>query len=356
MDMHFPNEGMPKVPELKFGPWIIPIIILIILLTGMGTVFYQVGPDEVGVIQRFGKYIRTAEPGLHSKIPFGIETAKLVKVTHIYKEEFGFRTVRTDVRSTYSSRDEGQPIRVGRQFHSGTNDPFLDESLMLTGDLNIAVVEWIVQYSIKDPVKFLFNIRDIRETIRNMSEAVMRLVVGDHTINQVLTDREEIQKNVLPMLQDILDSYGAGIAVKNVILQEVTPPDEVKPSFNLVNEARQEKEQLINDAWKEYNRVIPRAKGEALQKVREAEGYALQRVNAAKGDAERFVLTWEAYKSSPEVTKKRLYLEMLETVFPQFSDKYIIDERQTNLLPLLNLNQAGAASLPQAEEKGGQNS
>jgi len=338
--MNYPNEGMPKIPNFKVAPWIVPFVIFMMIITATGTIFYQVGPDEVGVIQRFGRYIRTSDPGLHVKIPFGLETVKMVKVTHVYKEEFGFRTVRSSIRSSYEGPEQAQPGRAGRQFRSGAGggDPFIDESLMLTGDLNIAVVEWIVQYTIKDPVQYLFNIRDTRETMRNMSEAVMRLVVGDHTINQVLTDRVEIQKQVTPRLQEILDSYGAGIVIRNVILQEVTPPDEVKPSFNLVNEARQEKEQLINDAWKEYNRVIPRAKGEALQKVRAAEGYALQRVNVARGDAERFMLTWQAYKGAPEVTRKRLYLETLEALLPEITDKLIIDETQGNLFPLLNLN------------------
>lgn len=324
------------MPNYKAGPLLIPIIILVILLTGAGTIFYQIGPDEVGVVQRFGKYVRTADPGLNMKIPFGIETVKTVKVTHVYKEEFGFRTMRREGRAAYDGESDPS-VRVNRQFKSGVGDPFLDESLMLTGDLNIAVVEWIVQYTIKDPVAYSFNIREPRETIRNMSEAVMRLVVGDHTINQVLTHREFIQKEVAPRLQNILDSYNAGIAIRQVILQEVTPPNEVKPSFNLVNEARQEKEQLINDAWKEYNRVVPRAKGEAEQRVREAEGYALQRVNEARGDADRFALTWESYKTAPEVTKKRLYLETLERVLPNLENKIIMDENQKNLLPLLNL-------------------
>jgi len=340
MDINFPGDNHSKLPPFRPGPWIAPLFIIMLVLTAAGTLFYQVGPDEVGVVQRFGEYTRTTNPGLRMKLPFGIETARKVKVTHVYKEEFGFRTVRSGVRTIYAGRDpypsQGQ-MRSGKRF--GAGDPLKDESLMLTGDLNVATVEWIVQYTIKDPIQYLFRIRDTRETIRNMSEAVMRLVIGDHTINQVLTSgRENIQQEAESRLQKLLDSYDAGIEIRNVILQDVTPPDEVKPSFNLVNEARQEKEELINNAWKEYNRVIPKAKGQAEQQIHEAEGYAVQRVNEAKGDAERFVAAWEAYKTAPHVTKRRIYLETLSQVLPGMQDKLIMDNTNSNLLPLLNVN------------------
>ncbi len=350
MDIRYPNEGMPKIPPMKFGPWVIPIILVIVAFSGAGTIFYQVGPDEVGVVQRFGKYVRTRNPGLHMKLPFSIETVRNVKVTHVFKEEFGFRTIAAGVRTLYMGR-EGNPtqgtMRTDRRFTAGA-DPLLEESLMLTGDLNAATVEWIVQFTIKDPVQFAFRIRDPRETIRNMSEAMMRQVVGDRTINQVLTSgREEIQIEMEKKLQEVLDSYGAGIAIRNVILQDVTPPNEVKPSFNEVNEARQEKEKLINQAWEEYNRIIPKAKGQAEQQIHEAEGYSLERINEAKGNAERFMLTWEAYRLAPDVTRRRLYLEMLARVLPGFHDKIIIDDAQKGILPHLNLN---------AEKAGGKES
>ena len=322
--------------------WILPAFVFFVVLSMGGTLFYQVGPDEVGIVQQFGKYVRTTQPGLRWKLPFGIETARLIKVTHVFKEEFGFRTVSSGTRTVYSGRDvypsQGS-MRLDRRQMGGGGDPLLDESMMLTGDLNVAVVEWIVQYTVKDAVAYAFRIRDPRETIRNMSEAVMRLSIGDHTINQVLTEgREGIQVEMQEKLQELLDSYGAGIAIRNVILQDVTPPNEVKPSFNAVNEARQEKEKVINQAWEEYNRVIPRAKGIADQTIREAEGYALERINQAQGDAERFVLTWEAYRLAPEVTKKRLFLEMAAKVFPAFKDKLILDDSQKGILPLLQLN------------------
>ncbi len=338
MAIHYPDEGLPKPLPPQWSHWVGPALLLFFIFMGAGSVFYEVGPDEVGVVQRFGQYVRTTNPGLHFKLPLGVETVQPVKVTHIFKEEFGFRTVSAGVRTVFAGRDDGQ-TRVNRDIR-GSDDPFLAESLMLTGDLNVAIVEWIVQYTIKDPVQFAFRVRDFRETIRNMTEAMMRMVIGDHTINEVLTEgREEIQAEVEKRLQEVLDSYGTGIAIRNVILQDVTPPDNVKPSFNEVNEARQEKEKMINQAWEEYNRIIPRAKGQAEQQIREAEGYALERINKAKGDASRFDLTYEAYKKAPEVTRKRLYLETIEKLFPHLQDKLFLDESQKNFLPFLNLNQ-----------------
>ncbi|MDD5218390.1 MAG: FtsH protease activity modulator HflK [Candidatus Omnitrophica bacterium] len=335
-----------RLPPLKAGLWGVPFIVFLIAVGAIGSMFYQVGPDELGVVQRFGRYVRSTNPGLHGKLPFGIETVRNIKVTHVFKEEFGFRTVATGVRSTYRGQESVGSSRLSTRSASTkgilTSDPLLGESMMLTGDLNTAVVEWIVQYRVKDAKQYAFRIRNPRETLRNMSEASMRLVIGDHTINQVLTaGRESIQSEVEKMLQEVLDSYGAGIEIRNVILQDVTPPDEVKPSFNFVNEARQEKEKVINQAWEEYNRVIPRAKGEAEQQIRAAEGYALDRINRAEGDAERFLLAWAAYKGAPEVTKRRIYLESLQETLPLFQEKWILDDNQKGLLPLLNLTQHG---------------
>lgn len=333
----FPDEGMPKFPPMKNQAWIIPFLFFIVVLSGAGSLFYEIGPDEVGIVQRFGKYVRTTNPGLHLRMPLGIETVKKIKVTHVFKEEFGFRTAASGVRSIYENSNPAYQ-RGSAKNYSQTGDPFLDESLMLTGDLNVAVVEWIVQYTVKDPVQFAFQIRDIRETIRNMSEAIMRLVIGDHTINEVLSSgREKIQAEVETKLQEVFDTYKSGVAISNIILQDVTPPDEVKPSFNEVNEARQEKEKVINQAWEGYNKIIPRAKGEAEKKIREAEGYALERINRSEGEAKRFDLTYSAYKLAPEVTRQRLYLETLAQVYPQFKEKWIMDDAQKNTLPFLNL-------------------
>lgn len=346
MEINFPqDDGQPRFPQFHMGPWMVPIMLFLFGLTAVGTLFYQVDQDEAGVVQRFGKYVRTTQPGLHMKLPFGVETVKNIKVTHVFKEEFGFRTVQSGVRTIYAGRDpvDQGTTRVRQQLRGG-GDPFLEESMMLTGDLNVAIVEWIVQFTVKDPVAYAFRIREERETIRNMSEAVMRLVIGDHTINQILTSgREKIQREASKMLQEVLDSYGAGVDIRNIILQDVTPPNEVKPSFNEVNEARQEKEQLINQAWEEYNRVIPKAKGQAEQVLRAAEGYALERTNRAEGDAKRFLLTWEEYKKAPVVTRQRLYLETMEQVMPTLQDKLILDDSKNGILPLLQLNKEKGA-------------
>jgi len=326
-DLFGPSEEFMKNAEkkLKNLKGIGPIIVTaIVLIAGLFSSFYAVGPDEVGVIRRFGKYVRTTNPGLHLKIPF-IEKVDNVKVKYIFKEEFGFRTTRPGIVSQYSARE------------------YFDESLMLTGDLNVLVVEWIVQFKVKDPVKLLFNVRNPLGTIRNISEAVMRQVVGDNTVNEVLTTRRvEINQEVQDKLQEILDSYNSGIQIVTVKLQDVNPPDEVKPSFNEVNEAKQEKEKAINQAWERYNKIIPKARGEAEKTITEAEGYALNRINRAKGDAAKFMATWQAYKNAKDVTRKRLYLEAMSEILPKVGKKFIVDSKQKGILPLLNLSEKGA--------------
>ena len=319
-------EEFIKTVKQKLIPFkgLVPLVIAgVIALAGLFSSFYSVGPDEVGVIRRFGKYVRTANPGLHLKIPFA-EAVNKVKVKYIFKEEFGFRTTRPGVVTQYSSRE------------------YFDESLMLTGDLNALIVEWIVQFKIKDPVKLLFNIRNPLRTVRNISEAVMRQVVGDTTVNEVLTTRRvEINRSVQEKLQEILDSYDSGVQIVTVKLQDVNPPDEVKPSFNEVNEAKQEKEKVINQAWEKYNKIIPKARGEAEKTIREAEGYSLGRINRAKGDAAKFIATWDAYKNSKDVTKKRLYLEAMSEIWPKVGKKFIIDSNEKSILPLIKLNNPG---------------
>lgn len=316
-DDSFKNAAK-KLQEFKgMLPLAIAVLVIVVALFSS---FYAVGPDEVGIIRRFGKYVRSTNPGLHLKIPF-IEKVNKVKVKYIFKEEFGFRTTRAGVVTQFSARE------------------FFDESLMLTGDLNVLVVEWIVQFKVKDPVKLLFKIRNPRRTIRNISEAVMRQVVGDNTVSEVLTTRRvEVNQEVQDKLQEILDSYGSGIQIVTVKLQDVNPPDEVKPSFNEVNEAKQEKEKVINQAWEKYNKIIPKARGEAEKTIREAEGYALKRINMAKGDAAKFIARWEAYKNAKDVTTKRLYLEAMNEILPKAGKKFIVDSKQKGILPLLNLN------------------
>jgi membrane protease subunit HflK len=297
----------------------IALLVLVFLFTG----YYQVEPDEVAVVQRFGAFARTTEPGPHLKLPFGIESVTKVPVQRQLKMEFGFRTARADTRSEFSP---DTPETVG-------------EAMMLTGDLNVAIVEWIVQFRIKDPRQYLFHVRDVPETFRYMSEAAMRLVVGDHSVDEVLTiGREEVALKAKEELQRLCDLYGIGIEVQQLVLQDVNPPDPVKPAFNEVNQAIQEKERAINDAWAEYNNAVPKAKGEAEQAVRAAEGYALERVNNAEGDAKRFDALYEEYRKAPLVTRKRMYLETMRDLMPKVGKKVVLDDKARSILPLLQLD------------------
>ncbi|MBD3334814.1 MAG: FtsH protease activity modulator HflK [Candidatus Eisenbacteria bacterium] len=319
------DGGEIQIPQMKMpnlgGKGIRIIVGAIVLLILVFTSFYTVEPEEIGVVLRFGEFVRTTDPGLHLKLPLGIETVTKVPVQRQLKAEFGFRTVSPGVRTQYTSRG------------------LEDEANMLTGDLNAAVVEWVVQFRIVDPYKFLFRVRNVIETFRAMSEAIMRKIVGDRTVNEVLTvGRQEVAVEVEGMLQELCDQYETGIKVDQVVLQNVNPPDEVKPSFNEVNQAQQEREKLINEAQSDYNRVIPRAKGEALQTIEQAEGYALNRVNRAQGDSARFVAIYEAYRLAPEVTRRRLYLETMIEVLPKVERKIIVDEAAQGVLPLLNLD------------------
>ena len=306
-----------------FNKWL-PQILAITVFSGlMLSSFYSIGPDEVGIIRLFGKYNRTTRPGLHWKLPFNIEKLNKVKVTTVFIEEFGFRTEKAGVTTQYSP-------------HS-----YPEESLMLTGDLNVSDVTWVVQFKIKDPVKLLFNIRDPRQTVRDISEVVMRLVIGDSSVNEALTMRRiEINQEVQDKMQNILDSYASGIQIETVKLQDVNPPDQVKPSFNEVNEAKQEQEKVVNQSWEAYNKVIPKAKGEAEKTIREAEGYALRRVNQSQGDAANFLATWNAYKDTKEVTRQRLYLETLQDTLPRAKRIYIMDSKTNGLFPFLNLKES----------------
>lgn len=297
------------------------IILAIILIPLLFTSFTTIGPEEEGVVILFGKYNRTMQPGLNFKIPYGIEKVYKIPVQRQLKLEFGFRTESAGTRTEYSERT------------------FPDESLMLTGDLNLADVEWVVQYRIVDSYNFLFKVRKADLTLRDMSEAVMRAVVGDRTVNEVLTvGRQEVASAVETQLQKMCTEYENGIRIDQVVLQDVNPPEKVKPSFNAVNRAQQERETLINEAEAEYNRIIPRARGEAEETIQLAEAYALNRVNNAIGEADRFSSLYEEYIKAPEVTKKRIYYETMERVLPKINNKVIVDEKGTNLLPLFNLD------------------
>lgn len=317
----FPSMEL-KLPKIKGGVIkliVAAVIVLIILFSS----FYQISPEEIGVILRLGKFVRTTDPGLHLKIPFGIEKLTKVPVQRQLKMEFGFRTTTPGIRTQY--RVTPETIR---------------EAVMLTGDLNVVVVEWIVQYKIKNAYNFLFKVRNVDETFRYLNEAVVRKYVGDNSVDEVITvGRARIANEAREELQELCDIYEVGIDVNQLIFQDVNPPDPVKPSFNEVNESLQEKERKINEAWSEYNQEIPKATGEAEQTIRSAEGYATERVNNAKGEANRFVAIYREYTRAPLVTRKRMYLEAINEILPKISKKIIFDEKQKNIVPLLNLGE-----------------
>jgi membrane protease subunit HflK len=313
------DELVEKFKRLKLPGGPLLILIFLLLFFGSST-FFTVAVDEVGVVQRFGKYVRTRQPGLNFKLPSGIEKVTKVKVRRVYKEEFGFRSAPEDSRTRSYSGGEGTAV-----------------ALMLTGDLNVAVVPWIVQYRIKDPYNYLFKVRDIRRLLVDMSEAAMRLVVGDRSINEVISKREEIAIEARTVLQAEMDNAESGINIVTIEMKKTNVPDPVQPSFNEVNQAIQEKEKMIYQAKEDYNKAIPTARGEAERTIKAAEGYALDRINRAKGDASRFKALYAEYAKAKDVTRRRLYLETLKGLLPNLGDKYIIDADQKNFLPLLHL-------------------
>jgi modulator of FtsH protease HflK len=274
------------------------------------------------VVKRFGAVIKTTDPGLHFKLPFGIDDVQRVATERVLKEEFGFRTSAV-----------GEPTRYAQR-------SFPDESLMLSGDLNIIDVEWVVQYRIADPIKFLYNMREPTRTLRDISESVMRRVVGNHLGSEVLTTaRVKIANTTRDEIQTAMELYGTGIHLMTVELQNVVPPTAVQPAFNAVNEARQEQERMINEATKQANEVIPRAKGEANRIIAEAQGYAAERTNQALGEAARFASILTEYQAAPEVTRRRMYLETLAEILPEIGSVLVLQEGQSAPLPLLHLRE-----------------
>ncbi len=316
------NQFKRKFRSNKQKPlprWMV-IAAAVFLLLIIGNPFYSIQTDEVGVVLRFGRFAREAQPGLHLRIPF-IEEVTPVRTRHVFTESFGFRTIQPGVRTRYDPRS------------------YASESLMLTGDLNVINLEWIVQFRKSDPYKVLYNVRNPITTVRDISEAVLRQIVGDYTFSEVLTlRREDINREAQKTIQNILDGYETGIEIRTVRLQDVNPPDPVKPAFNEVNESRQDRESLINEAWQYYNRTIPQARGDARKKIEEARGYALGVVNEALGDAERFLLLYAEYSQAKEVTRKRIYLDHLRDVIPEAGKKYIIDQKGKGILPILRLD------------------
>ena len=316
--------ALPQLPKIDFRPGrLIPFLILPVLLLGLLSSVYQVPAEGVAVVQRFGAYHDTAQPGLRFKLPFGIDTKTIVEIQRQQKLEFGFGTEGASNTYQYSSSRTEQE----------------SEKSMVTGDQNMAVVEWVVQYHIESARDYLFNFRDPNKTLRDLSESVMREVVGDRTIDEVLTvGRQEMEVRALERLQTSINQLAMGILIDQVQLRNVNPPPPVQASFDEVNRAQQEKEQMINQANGEYNRVIPEARGKAEQSVSQAEGYATRRVNEAEGDANRFTALMTEYQKAPEVTRQRLYLETLAEILPGLSGKVIVDDRLPQFLPLLNLD------------------
>ncbi len=307
------------------GKGIAGLVIAVVVVIGAFSSFYQVGIEEEAVVTRFGKYIKTEPRGLRFKLPFGIDKKETLAVQRQLKQEFGFGTPDASNRSQWSSASQQE-----------------EEKQMVTGDLNAALVEWVIQYRIDDPTEYLFNVRNADSTLRHASESVMREVVGDRTVDEVITiGRQEIEDECRKGLQNLVNKYGMGLSITQVQLKNVNPPRQVQASFNEVNQAQQEREKSINVANGQYNREVPKARGEADQQISEAEGYATQRINEAEGDASRFNALFTEYQKAPGVTKRRIYLETMQEVLPQLGKKVIIDESANQVLPLLQLGADG---------------
>ncbi|MEE2765344.1 MAG: FtsH protease activity modulator HflK [Candidatus Neomarinimicrobiota bacterium] len=312
-----------NVPD-KFPKSGLAVILLLVVLFMIWSAIYRVELEEVGVLMTVGKYTEEMKSGLHIKWPAPLQTVIKVPVKRELEMEFGQRGV---------NKQSGRRINQSE---------FEEESLMLTGDLNVAMVPWKTQYRIGDAFKFLFKVRDPIGTFRDMNEAVMREVIGDRSVNEVLTTgRQEIATDMENKLQKMCDQYDNGIIINRILLQKVLPPKQVQDAFNEVNTAEQEKERMINEALGGYNRIIPRAKGEAEQTVQQAEGYATDRVNRAKGDASLFNDVLAAYKRAPDVTRRRIYLETMADVYPAVKQKIILDKDLEGVLPLLPLGKDG---------------
>ncbi len=319
------RQGQDRLKRMMPGGGPRGLIILAVLaLLGLAawSAYYTVPSDSVAVVQRFGKYLKEVPPGLHFKLPLGIDAATIVPVKRQLKQEFGFTTP-----------GAGDPYQSPRPRETTR------ETQMVTGDLNAALVEWVVQYRISNPRNFLFEVREPSETLRYVSESVMREVVGDRTVDEVITiGRQEIESEALTKMQALSTKYAMGISIDQVQLKNINPPRPVQESFNEVNQAQQEKEKLINEARRDYNKVIPLAEGEKDQRIREADGYRLKRINEAEGDAARFNALLTEYSKAPEVTRRRIYIETLQDVMPGIRSKIIVDEQTRGILPLLNLD------------------
>ena len=315
INLNFNRPSAAQIAAIVIGALLIVLLIVVLL-----TFSYTVGAESEGVVLRFGKFFKTVEPGLHFKLPLGIDAVTVLPIRRQLKLEFGFST------AGYTN-----PLQVGQ-------DPE-EEKSMVTGDLNAALVEWVVQYRIEDPRQYLFDVRNPEGTLRDLSEAAMREVIGDRTVDELITiGRQDIEIEALARMQELSKRYQLGIRVDQVQLKNVNPPSQVQASFNEVNKAQQDRENAINVANGEYNKVIPKAKGEADQTIRGAEGYRFKRVNEAEGDVAAFSAVLQQYVKAPEITRTRLYLETMSEILPQTGQKIIVDESMRQLLPILPLS------------------
>ena len=319
------NDQTPDfwpVKNRSIPPQFVGIGVLVLLLVMVAwTAIYTIPAESEGVVLRFGRFAKKVPPGLHFKLPLGIDKVERVPVKRQLKQEFGFGT-----------------LGATNPWQSTNSQEWNAEKAMVTGDLNAALVEWVIQYRIEQPEKFLFRVRNANGTLRDASESVMREVVGDRTVDEVITiGRQEIESEALLRLQELVGNYDMGIKIDQVQLKNVNPPERVQQSFNEVNQAQQEKERAINIANGEYNKSIPRARGEAAQSILSAEGYAQKRVNEAQGDVLAFNAILAEYLKAPEVTKQRIYLETMAEILARVDQKYVVDDDAEGILPLLNL-------------------
>ncbi|HCM27278.1 MAG: HflK protein [Treponema sp. GWB1_62_6] len=318
------NVNPPNMPAWMRPTTVVIIVAAIAVMALFGTSFYIVDQTEEAVVTRFGRYLTTSGPGMHYKLPFGIDAHYPVKTRVVQTEQFGFRTLSAGVNTQYS------------------DEVFPDESTMLTGDLNIVDVEWIIQYRIVDPKAWLFNVQERIKTIRDISQSAINMLVGDRTILDIMgPERTAIEEQGVALMNDTLKSYGLGIDIIAVKLQNIVPPKGVQEAFEDVNKAIQDMNRLINEGKEAYNKEIPKAQGEADRLVQVAQGYAAERVNKSNGDVARFNSVYEEYRKAPEVTRRRLYYEMMEQVFQEDKGTTLIDRDFQNFLQMKNLDSAG---------------
>lgn len=317
-----PPAGSGSSPQPPKKGFISIIVLAAIVGLVMMQSFYQIGQSELGVVLKFGKYSETTEPGLHFLIPF-VEKVIKVNVESIRKEEFG---TRQNAPSAYNKQSNFSDL----------------ESLMITSDNNVIQLNWVVQYRISKAEDYLFNVQDPVAAVRDQSEAVIRRLVGNRDFNYTLNNRAELADSSFDEIQRHLDEYKAGIKLVTVQLQDLNPPDPVRPSFNEVNQAEQDKVRLGNEAQKERNEKIPKAEGVAKQMLEEAQGYAIERVNNAKGNIARYNSIYDQYVKYKEVTKTRMYIEALKEVLPTVKEVIIMDQKKNGMLPIINLGGSNA--------------